>query len=97
MSLTQAIPWPEKLRTKAAIVSQEVQVAQAEVEQIEREITEAVRLAYYEVWYATRAIAIIEETKELIDDLTKVAEARLSQWGNTARRAACKVGSRSSR
>jgi outer membrane protein TolC len=81
MSLSQAIPWPEKLRTKAAIVSQEVQVAQAEVEQIEREITESVRLAYYEVWFATRAIAIIEETKDLFDDLTKVAEARFRSGG----------------
>ena len=40
MSLSQAIPWPEKLRTKAAIVNQEVQIAQAEVDRIEREITE---------------------------------------------------------
>ncbi len=81
MSLSQAIPWPEKLRTKAAIVSQEVQIAQAEVDRIEREITESVRLAYYEVWFATRAIAIIEETKDLIDDLTKVAEARYRSGG----------------
>lgn len=81
MSLSQEIPWPEKLRTKADIVRQEVQVARAEVEQIEREITESVRLAYYEVWFATRAIAIIEQTKDLIDDLTKVAEARYRSGG----------------
>ena len=81
MSLSQAIPWPEKLRTKAAIVNQEVQIAQAEVNRIEREIAEAVRLAYYEVWFATRAASIIEETKDLIDDLTKVAEARYRSGG----------------
>ena len=50
-------------------------MAQAEVERIEREITEAVRLAYYEVSFATRAIAIIGETHELVDDLTQVAAA----------------------
>lgn len=81
MSVSQAVPWPEKLRTKAAIVSQEVRVAQAEVDRIEREITESVRLAYYEVWFATRAIAIIKETEELINDLTKVAEARYRSGG----------------
>ena len=81
MALSQAVPWPEKLRTKAAIVSQEVQIAQAEVAQIEREIAEAVRLAYYEVWFATRATAIITETKGLVDDLTKVAEARYRSGG----------------
>ncbi len=81
MSLSQAIPWPDKLRTKAAIVSQEVQVAQADVERIEREITEAVRLSYYEVWFATRAIEIIQQTQDLVDDLTKVAEARYRSGG----------------
>ena len=81
MSVSQIVPWPEKLRTKAAIVSQEVRVAQAEVDRVEREITESVRLAYYEVWFATRAIKIIEETRELVDDLTKVAEARYKAGG----------------
>ncbi len=81
MALSQSVPWPEKLRTKAAIVSQEVQIAQAEVNRIEREIAESVRLAYYEVWFATRATAIITETKGLVDDLTKVAEARYRSGG----------------
>ena len=81
MSVSQAIPWPEKLRTKAAIVSQEVQIARAEVDRIEREITESVRLAYYEVWFASRAIGVIQETRELVDDLAKVAEARYRSGG----------------
>ena len=80
--LSQGVPWPEKLRAKAAIASREVQMAQAEVDRIEREITEAVRLAYYEVWFATRAIAIIKESRALVDDLTKVAEARYKSGGS---------------
>ncbi len=81
MSLTQGVPWPQKLKTKAAIVSQEVQIAQAEVEEIEREITESVRLAYYELWFATRAITITEEILELVSDATQVAEARYRSGG----------------
>lgn len=81
MSLQQGVPFPDKLRTKGVIVSREAQMAQAEVERIERQITESVRLAYYELWYATRAIAIIEETRDLVDDLTKVAEARYRAGG----------------
>ena len=77
----RTIPWPEKLRTKAAIVRQEVQVAQAEVQRIEREISESVRLAYYEVWFASRAITIIEATQELVRDLAQVAEARYRSGG----------------
>ncbi len=81
MSLSQGVPWREKLKTRAAIASREVQMAQAEVERIEAEIVEAVRLAYYEVWFAARAIRIIGETRELVDDLTKVAEARYRSGG----------------
>lgn len=79
--LSQGVPWPEKLRAKAAIASREVQMAQAELDRIEREITESVKLAYYEVWFATKAISIIEETRELINDLTNVAEARYKSGG----------------
>ncbi|MEO9595249.1 TolC family protein [Rhodopirellula bahusiensis] len=81
MSLQQGVPFPDKLRTKGSIVSREAQMAQAEVERIERKITESVRLSYYEVWYATRAIAIIEESRDLVDDLAKVAEARYRSGG----------------
>ncbi|MEQ8837801.1 MAG: TolC family protein, partial [Lacipirellulaceae bacterium] len=35
----------------------------------------------YEVWFATRAITIVEETRELVDDLTQVAEARYKSGG----------------
>ncbi|WP_345326317.1 TolC family protein [Novipirellula rosea] len=81
MSLSQGVPWPEKRRAKAAIASREVQIAQAEVDRIEREVTESVRTAYYELWYATRAIQIVDETTDLVDDLTKVAEARYRSGG----------------
>lgn len=82
MSLSQQIPYPEKLSAKARIASREVQMAQAEADAIAREITESVRLAYYEVWFNARAIEILEETKLLVDDLTEVAEARYRAGGS---------------
>ena len=82
MSVNQMVPFPDKLKTKAVIASREVQIAQTEVDAIAREITESVRLAYYEVWFATRAIDIVEETKDLVADLTDVAEARYRSGGS---------------
>lgn len=82
MNLSQQIPWPEKLSTKANIASHEHQMAIAEVEAIEREIVEAVRLAYYELWFAERAIDITERTRSLLDDLEEVAKARLRTSGS---------------
>lgn len=81
MSLQQNVPFPDKLRAKGAIVSHEAQIAQAEVERIESQVTESVRLAYYEVWYANRAIDIVNQTRDLVTDLTKVAEARYRAGG----------------
>ncbi len=81
MSLTQSLPWPKKLSTKAAIASQEVQIARAELERIESDIVEAVRLAYYELWYATRAIAVVEGIQDLVEDLERVASARFRSGG----------------
>lgn len=82
MSVNQMVPFPDKLKTKAVIASREVQIAQTEVDTIAREITESVRLAYYEVWFANRAITIIQETKGLLFDLTEVAEARYRSGGS---------------
>lgn len=38
MSLQQQVPWPEKLRARAAIASREVEVARAELERVERAV-----------------------------------------------------------
>lgn len=81
MSVNQMVPFPDKQKTKALIASREVQITQTEVDAIAREITESVRLAYYEVWFATRAIEIIGETKGLVADLTEVVEARYRSGG----------------
>lgn len=81
MALSQSIPWPKKLSTREDVASREVQIARAEVDRLEREITESVRLAYYEVWYATRALQIIEQTKGLVEDWNRVAEARYRSGG----------------
>ncbi len=81
-NLTQGVPWPQKLQTRAAIADREVQMAQAELARIQREVVESVRLAYYEVWFATRAVAINHENRELVQTLTQVAEARYRSGGS---------------
>lgn len=82
LQLSQQVPWPEKLHAKGDIAVREVQMARAEVARLEREVTESVRLAYYELWYANEAIAVVAETRSLIDDLSRVAEARYRSGGS---------------
>ena len=82
LSLTQKYPWPEKRWTKAAIANRETQMAAAKVSQVEQEIEEMVRLAYYELWFADQAIRITEQNREIGAELVKLAEARNAAGGS---------------
>ena len=82
LSLSQKYPWPEKRWTKAAIADREVRIAVAKVNQVELEIEEMVRLAYYELWFANRAISITEENRQVGVELVKLAEARNAAGGS---------------
>jgi outer membrane protein TolC len=80
--LAQKVPWPTKLDARGAIARREVQVALAEVAVAEREIIEAVHLAYYELWLAGELIRIVEDNKDLVTDLITVSEARYRTGGS---------------
>lgn len=81
-SLTQNVPWPKKLNARGTVATREVQVQMAEIAKQEIEITEAVRLAYYELWLADELIGIVEDNRELVDDLITVSEARYKTGGS---------------
>ena len=81
MSLSQQVPWPKKLQAKADVACKEIEVAKAEVETIERQIAESVRLAYYELWFATRAIEIVDDNRDVVRKLVTVAQARYRSGG----------------
>ena len=82
ISIIQAVPWPEKLKAREAVAAREVCIAQAEVDTIEREIAEMVRLSYYEIWLAQRGLTIVLKNQKLVDDLIRVAEARYKSGGS---------------
>jgi outer membrane protein, heavy metal efflux system len=82
LSLSQTVPWPEKLRAQAEVAIREVGMAQAEMRQIEREIAESVRLAYYEVWFSTQAYRIVNENRKLAEQIVKIAQNRFRSGGS---------------
>lgn len=82
ISLSQQVPWPEKLKAKAAIACREVSIAQAEVASVQREVTEMVQLAYYELWFADQALRIVDENQKLVADLIQASEARYRSGGS---------------
>ncbi|TWT86692.1 Outer membrane efflux protein [Pseudobythopirellula maris] len=82
MSLSQKYPWPAKREVKGAIAEREAQIAATKIRQAELEIEELVRLAYYELWFADRAIGITERNREIAIELVKLAEARNAAGGS---------------
>ena len=82
MSLIQKYPWPEKRWTKAAIASRETKMAIAKLKQVELEIEEMARLAYYELWFADQAIQITDQNRQIAAELVKLAEARNAAGGS---------------
>lgn len=82
LSLTQKYPWPEKRWAKEAIANRETQIAAAKLKQVELEIEETVRLAYYELWFSDQAIRITEENRQIAVELVKLAEARNAAGGS---------------
>ncbi|TWU50657.1 Outer membrane efflux protein [Rubripirellula tenax] len=81
-ALTQKLPWPAKLDARGVVAAHEVQVAMAGIADKESEITEAVRLAYYELWLATELIRIVDDNTKLVEDLITIAEARYKTGGS---------------
>ena len=82
LSLSQTVPWPEKLRAQAKVAARDVGMAQAEMREIEREIAESVRLAYYEVWFSGQAYRIVNENRKLAEQIVKIAQNRFRSGGS---------------
>lgn len=82
MSISQNYPWPEKRRTRVAIANREAQMALARLDQVELEIEEMVRLAYYELWFADRSIEITGRNREIAAELITLATARNQAGGS---------------
>lgn len=76
LMLSQKFPWFGKLETRGQIAEQDVQMAMTRLAQAELKVTEDARLAFYEVQFSQRAIAITEEDAALLRDLLQIAEAR---------------------
>ena len=78
LSFTQEIPFPGKLSLKGKIASAESETEWWNYEQTRLALAAEVKDAYYELWYLSKAIQTVSKNKELLQKLTKIAEARYS-------------------
>lgn len=74
--LEQRLPWPGKLAAAGDIASREADVLEARFGGVEQEVVARASGAYYELYYAHRALAIHREHLELLQQFSRVAQTK---------------------
>ncbi len=73
---SQQFPYPGKLKLRADIADKEAQAVYWDYEEARRSLVVKVKTAYFEYFFATKALAIAQKNQELLQKLLKIAEAR---------------------
>lgn len=76
ISISQDLPYPGKRSLKGKIANSDADAEWWKFEQTRRNVVAEVKDAYFELYYLTKAIGVITKTKVLLEQFTKIAEAR---------------------
>jgi outer membrane protein TolC len=76
LTVSEQFPYPGKLKLRGQIASKEADAAQADYDAIQRRVAAGVKTAYYAYFYYDRAIQTTNRNKDLLEKLSKIAEAR---------------------
>lgn len=75
--ISQKLPMPGKLATRGRIAAQDVAAATAELEQTKLRVAGDVRRAYWNYFFATRAIEVTQQSRGLLEQFMRIAESKL--------------------
>lgn len=76
ITVSEQVPYPGKLKLQGAIASKEADAARADYEAVRRRVAAEVKAAYFDYFYFNKAIQTTNQNKELLEKLSKIAEAR---------------------
>jgi outer membrane protein TolC len=76
VTVSEQFPYPGKLKLQGAIAGKDVEAAQSDYDAIRRRVTAEVKTAYYEYFYFDKAIESTSRNKDLLEKLSKIAEAQ---------------------
>jgi outer membrane protein TolC len=76
LSVQQKIPYPGKRKLRGEIADRKAEAAGWRAEGVRREVVAQVKVAYYQYFFDTKAIAITRKNKDLLEKLERIAEAR---------------------
>jgi len=76
ISISQDLPYPGKRSLKGKIASTDANAEWWNFEQTRRNVVAEVKDAYFDLYYLTKAMGVVNKTKTLLEQFTKIAEAR---------------------
>lgn len=76
VTVSEQFPYPGKLKLRGELASKDAEAARADYEVIRRKVAADVKMAYFDYFYYDRAIQTTQRNKELLEKLSKIAEAR---------------------
>ncbi len=76
LTVSEQFPTRGKLKLQGAMASKDVEAAQTDYEAICRRVTADIKAAYYDYFYFDKAIQATNQNKELLEKLSKIAEAQ---------------------
>jgi outer membrane protein, heavy metal efflux system len=78
ISISQDLPFPGKRSLRGKVASSDADAEWWNFEQTRRNVVAEVKDAYFDLYYLTKAIGVVNKTKTLLEQFTKIAEARYS-------------------
>jgi outer membrane protein TolC len=76
VGITQRVPYPGKLRLARRAATAEHEAAQAELEQVRRDVARDIQTAYYELAFLDSALEIVERNRSVLVEVIAATEAR---------------------
>jgi len=76
ITVGEQFPYPGKLKLQGEIASKDADAAQAGYEAVERRVAAGVKATFYDYFYFDQAIRTTQQDKDLLEKLSKIAEAR---------------------
>ncbi len=76
LTLSQEIPFPGKLSLQGQIASAEADAESWKYEEVRREKTADLKMAYYDLYMAQKLTDIVNKSKDLLNQFREISEAR---------------------
>ena len=78
VSVTQRVPYPGKRGLRSEMSQKEAEAALSEYEEAKNKVSREMKMAYFDLFYANKAIEVTERNREVLKLLNQIAETRYS-------------------